>query len=217
MISTIATWNMASYTYDRVGRVMDVNDIRSKVVSYEHDDDGRRTKLTYSHSSYITYEYDEMDRLTKIKDDRSNVLAEYEYDELSRRTVVTYLNDANATYECDLGNRLGEVDNEINSSESLVYSYDTYDDVGNRLDMTFNSTDEHEYEYDNLYQLTDVNYPDASTVAYYYDEMGNPHSRRLQPMAIARQRRNRRPRPQRNQAVPLMEYRRGCRQRNEKP
>ncbi len=39
--------------------------------------------------------------------------------------------------------------------------------------MTFNSTDLHEYQYDCLYQVTDANYPDSSTVAYDYDDLGN--------------------------------------------
>ena len=32
---------------------------------------------------------------------------------------------------------------------------------------------EHKYLYDNLYQLTDVNYPDGNASSYYYDCLGN--------------------------------------------
>jgi YD repeat-containing protein len=39
--------------------------------------------------------------------------------------------------------------------------------------MTVNSTNDHEYEYDDIYQLTEVTYPDSSTVTYNYDEAGS--------------------------------------------
>jgi len=163
----------SNYRYDRAGRAKEVTDIRGKLVKYEYDAAGQRTKLTYPDNSYITYEYDEMGRLKKIKDNSLNVLAEYAYDELSRRAGLAYLSNAYAVYQYDLGNRLTNITNQINAGDSLAYAYNSYDNVGNRLNMVVNGTSQHTYTYDDLYQLTNVVYPGPSSVTYNYDAVGN--------------------------------------------
>ena len=165
--------DLTQYTYDRIGRVVDVNNPEGRLVSYEYDERGLRTKLIYPDSSFITYEYDAMSRLTKIIDDSNTVLAEYEYDQLSRRTLLTLANDANAVYEYDLVDRLTQLTNHYSDTNSLSFYYNSYDNVGNRLSMLVDDTDEHSYDYDCLYQLKEVNYPDDEMVTYYYDSLGN--------------------------------------------
>ena len=164
---------LTSYSYDRIGRVSEVNDIESKLVKYEYDSRGLRTKLTWPDGSYITYEYDELSRLRRIKDDSSNILAEYTYDELSRRTLLTLGNDANAVYEYDLGNRLEKLTNNLDDSNSIVFDYNNYDNVGNRLSCKIDDANTQVYTYDNLYQLIYVDYNDGNTTNYYYDSRGN--------------------------------------------
>lgn len=93
------------FTYDRIGRVNDVNTAGSKLIGYEYDSRSLRTKLTYLDDSNVTYEYDSMSRLRKVKYNNSTI-AEYYYDELSRRTLVTLGNDANAVYEYNLNNQI---------------------------------------------------------------------------------------------------------------
>lgn len=166
--------DITTYSYDRIGRVEDVNDTESRVVSYEHDKRGQRTKLVYPDNSYITYRYDALSRLTKIIDDSNNVLAQYTYDELSRRTLVTLGNDANVVYEYDLGNRLKKLTNNLDDTNSIVFDYNDYDKVGNRLSMKVDDANAHSYTYDNLYQLINVDYNGGSiTSYYYYDSLGN--------------------------------------------
>ncbi len=165
---------LTTYSYDRIGRFVEVNDVYSKVVKYEYDVMGRRTKLTYPDDSYVTYEYDELSRLTEVKYNGSTI-AEYEYDELSRRTLLTYGNDANIVYEYDIANKLEKITNNFSGSDTNSFEY-TYDKVGNRLTMTVEGTDEHEYDYDALYQLTGVDYPAGwpdDVVTYNYDAVGN--------------------------------------------
>ena len=166
---------VTTYSYDRIRRITEVNDIESKIVKYEYDERGLRTKLVYPANSFITYEYDAMSRLKKVKwlGGLYWVLAEYEYDELSRRTLLTYLNDANAVYEYDLGNRLKKLTNNLSSSNSIVFDYNDYDKVGNRLNMKVDDANAHVYTYDCLYQLTDVNYNDGNIMSYYYDKLGS--------------------------------------------
>jgi YD repeat-containing protein len=71
------------------------------------------------------------------------------------------------------------VDNQTVSGQHR-YSY-TYDDVGNRMTMLVtdgSGTKTHVYGYDNIYQLTDVNYPAgydylATDTTFNYDAAGN--------------------------------------------
>ena len=165
--------NVTQYSYDRIGRVSDINDPEDRLVSYEYDNRGLRTRLTYPDDSYINYEYDAMSRLTKITDDSNNLLAQYQYDELSRRTLVTLGNDSNAVYEYDLTNRLTKLTNNIDDSNAITFEYGNYDKVGNRLSMKVDDENAHTYTYDNLYQLTFVDYNDSKTVSYSYDSLGN--------------------------------------------
>ena len=164
---------VTKYSNDRIGRITEVNDIESRTVKYEYDERGLRTKLVYPDDTFITYGYDAMSRLVEVKMSGTSVLAEYEYDELSRRTLLTLLNDANAVYEYDLGNRLKKLTNNLSSSNSIVFDYNDYDKVGNRLSMKVDDANAHEYTYDCLYQLTDVNYNDGNIMSYFYDKLGS--------------------------------------------
>ena len=163
---------ITSYLYDRIGRVNDVNDIEFRTVSYEYDERGLRTKLTYPDNSFITYEYDASGRLKNIKDSDGNNIAEYDYDELSRRTLLTLANDANVVYEYDLANRLTKLTNNIDEGNSIIFDYDNYDDVGNRLSMAVDGNED-SYAYDEIYRLIKVDYNDGSSTSYTYDCVGN--------------------------------------------
>jgi YD repeat-containing protein len=165
-------------TYDTAGRLIQVDYPGDKVVSYEYNAAGNRTKLTYPDDSYITYEYDQLNRLTKIRNQASTVLAEYTYDKLSRRTNLSYANGTSIEYDYDWSNRLLDVNNVTNTG-NYKYAY-TYDKVGNRLTMLVDDTDQHTYTYDNIYQVTDIDYPAGyswiSDTTLSYDDAGNRES-----------------------------------------
>ena len=169
--------SVTEYYYDTLGRISSIRDPQTRDVGYDHDNMHRRNELTYPDSSFITYDYDEMGRLTDIiDDDGTTVLAHYDYDELSRRTLLTYNNGTSVSYDYedeapvsddDLGNRLEQIDNNINGTY-ITFDY-TYDDVGNRLSEIADGTP-HDYVYDFVYQLTDV---DTGATTYSYDSVGN--------------------------------------------
>jgi YD repeat-containing protein len=166
-------------TYDSAGRLIEVQYPGDREVSYQYDAAGNRTKLTYPYGSFITYEYDQLNRLTKIRDDANSVLAEYAYDSRSRRDEMTYANGRSIQYQYDVASRLLRIINETGSPWH-EYGY-TYDKVGNRLSMLVNDTDLHTYDYDKIYQITDVNYPDgyeylAHDTTFDYDAAGNRSS-----------------------------------------
>ena len=168
--------DVTDYEYDRVGRVKKVTDAADRIVKYEYDDRGLRTKLTYPDNSYVTYQYDAMSRLTYIKDSSSNVLAHCGYDELSRRVLLTLGNDTSAAYEYDIADRLKKLTNDFDNGcdpNKLVFAYNSYDKVGNRLTCKINNADDDIYDYDKLYQLTYVDYSNGNTVSYEYDALGS--------------------------------------------
>ncbi len=74
---------------------------------------------------------------------------------------LDYANGTGIDYAYDTGFRLTDVNN-VTDTGQLKYAY-TYDDVGNRLSMSVtdsSGTRIHLYDYDNIYQVTDVNYPE---------------------------------------------------------
>ncbi len=96
-----------------------------------------------------------------------------------RRTALDYANGASIAYEYDAASRLLEIDNQTNSGYHR-YGY-TYDKVGNRMTMVVSDgsgSKTHVYSYDDIYQLTDVNYPTgydylATDTTFNYNAVGN--------------------------------------------
>jgi len=66
-----------------------------------------------------------------------------------------------------------KITNNFSVGGSLIYDYNNYDKVGNRLSMKVNDANAHVYEYDNLYQLTIADYNNGSQNRYDYDPLGN--------------------------------------------
>src|SRR3972149_1385714 len=116
--------------------------------------------------------------MTAVRNAGGTALASYSFDERSRRSGLDYTNGAYADYTYDAASRLLVLDNQTNSS----YHKYTYDYVGNRMSMTANHngvTGVHVYSYDDIYQLTGVNYPEgfdpnlATDTTFNYDAAGN--------------------------------------------
>ncbi len=147
-----------------------------KSVGYEYDLSGNMTKLIYPDGSYLTYSYDKLNRLDQIKDESGNVIADYTFDDIGRRTQLDRLNGITTTYQYDAANRLINNTSKVSSSSVIITSNTyAYDKVGNiTLKTTLNG--EHKYFYDNLYQITEVDYPDGypfTDMVCGYDALGN--------------------------------------------
>lgn len=165
--------DITEFYYDRLGRVSDINDPEDRLVSYEYDELSRRTKLIYPDDSYIVYQYDADSQLDKILDSNDNVLADYDYDDLGRRTLLTLGNDANTVYEYDLNNRLIKLTNNIDDTNSIVFDYNDYDKVGNKLSCKIDDLNTQMYYYDEIYRLILVDYNDGNSTEYLYDCLDN--------------------------------------------
>jgi len=162
-----------SYQYDALNRVTQTA-AAGKTISYEYDKLGNRTKLTYPDASFITYQYDNLNRLTGIQDQGNATIAGYGYDTLSRRTNVNLANNTQTVYTYDSLNRLSNLSNTGGGGTISTFGY-SYDAAGNRLSKAAAGGTE-TYGYDNLNQLTSVQYPTAaafSNTGFNYDPLGN--------------------------------------------
>lgn len=162
---------MTTYAYDALNRVTSVTNPGSRVVGYSYDAAGNRTGITYPDGKTVTYTYDDANRLTRASDWNSRQ-TNYTYDNAGNLTGQANPNNTSISMTYDAANRLtGLINTSTVSGTVASFSY-TIDKVGNRTRVV-DTEGTTSYEYDKLYRLTAVTYPDAKSAAYQYDPMGN--------------------------------------------
>jgi RHS repeat-associated protein len=165
------TTGTTTYVYDALNRVTSVTNPGSRVVGYSYDAAGNRTSITYPDGKAVAYTYDAADRLTRATDWLGRQ-TNYTYDNVGNPTGQTNPNNTSISRTYDASNRLtGLINTSTVSGTIASFSY-TLDKVGNRTKVvdTEGTTN---YEYDKLYRLTFVSYPDSASTVYQYDPMGN--------------------------------------------
>ena len=166
-----------AYLFDDANRLLSVTLPDDKTLAYEYDLVGNRTRITYSDESYVDYTYDALNRMDQVIDQEENVLADYSYDVL-RRTGLQYLNGTSVSYDYNDANWITALFNTQSDQGDISEFAYTHDEAGNRLTNTA-SWGTQTYSYDNIYQVTQVDYPDGypfSDMTYYYDPVGNRDS-----------------------------------------
>lgn len=174
------TTEAVRYAYDPLNRVTNVFVVGlNKTVSYEYDAVGNRSAMIDPDGGRTEYEYDALNRLTALSDPGSNTWT-YAYDAINRMTNLTMPNGIVATYQYDVGSHLTNLVYR-NSTNTILQSFAyTYDAVGNPLSVKREDNQYEIYQYDDIYQLTRVDY-DATNAAsastnwteYVYDLVGN--------------------------------------------
>jgi RHS repeat-associated protein len=160
-----------TYAYDALNRVTSITNPGSRVVGYGYDAAGNRTGVTYPDGKTVTYNYDDANRLIRVADWASRQTT-YAYDNVGNLTGQTNPNNTTVSLTYDAANRLtGLIHTSTVSGTIASFSY-TMDRVGNRIRVV-DTEGTTTYEYDKLYRLTSVTYPDATFAAYQYDPMGN--------------------------------------------
>ncbi len=167
-----------TFAYDRIGRLTQTTTKYSFLsghtytVSYAYDAAGNRTSMTDPANGVTNYSYDSLNHLTGLTDFNSNSFG-FTYDALSRRTQLTRPNGVSTNYAYDNLSRLLSVLHQVGLTTIDGATY-TYDNAGNRTSKVnqLNGGTEN-YTYDQIYQLTQVVQGLNTTEAYTYDAVGN--------------------------------------------
>ena len=189
------------YTYDLVGKVLNVNDptgtyafaydnmgrligtttsysflgSRNFTNAYTYDSASNRTGFTDPESGSTTYTYDTLNRLTSLVPPSAFGSGSFgfSYDALSRRTQMTRPNSVATNYSYDNLSRLSSVLHQLSGSTIDGSSY-TLDSAGNRTSKTDQrAAVTTSYGYDSIYQLLSAVQGSTTTESYTYDPVGN--------------------------------------------
>ncbi|MFH1230942.1 MAG: Ig-like domain-containing protein [Planctomycetota bacterium] len=164
-------------TFDDLNRLTNVtNNKLSKSIAYNYYEDGTRKSMDGPESdNTVSYAYDNAKRLKTVK--LNNIVTgSYDYSKLSLRTKLTEGNGAYTDYTYDPTTRwLTGVYNKKSGGTIISSFVYTHDKVGNRKTMKLTSGDVVDYDYDQIYQLTDEARTGTSPyqIHWGYDEVGN--------------------------------------------
>ena len=167
------TVGVSAYQYDALDRLTQYGG-PTGVLTYTYDLNNNRTSITHPGGDVVTYAYDDADRLHTVTDWASRVTT-YTYDAVGRQTNLSYPNGVEAVNAYDDADRLLSIVHTSPISGVIAAFTYTVDAVGNRLSME-DLEGTTSYQYDKLYRLTGVTYPDGEQVTYAYDPMGNRQS-----------------------------------------
>jgi RHS repeat-associated protein len=138
-----------SFTYDFRGNVLKETDQLLRTTEHEYDKAGRHVRTRFFDGSERRYGYDDIGRLTSVTDERDKT-TRFEYDPgcacPERVTKVINALDEPTTIERDAAGRIKMVK----------------DAAGRETRLTFDDRD----------RLTEIAYPDSTTVAMTYDNVG---------------------------------------------
>ncbi len=171
------------YGYDNLSRLIQVteNYIEAGPIDhqtnlsthYGYDRVGNRTVITNAQGYTSSYIYDALNRRIE-QTNAEGYTTRYGYDQLGNRTIMTDANTiagqggAITTFYYDRVNRLTEID----YSDSISDVQISYDAAGNRKTM-IDGSGQSDYDYDELYRLSDITDGADQRVGYRYDAAGN--------------------------------------------
>ena len=163
-----------SYIYDSRDRLTRQDNPDGSFLAYTYDGNGNRLTVETG-AGTTTYTYDELDRLDTVTDPDSG-LTDYDYDEVGNMAQTVHPNGTITTYVYDDLNRLLNLTTTDSLSNVLTSFVYTLDNVGNRLQIAELSRTV-DYDYDDLYRLTQEAVTDATngnvTFDFTYDKVGN--------------------------------------------
>ena len=166
-----------TYYYDDAKRLKEYkynvfNDIFSIENIYDNDDNIINKKIMLgTNSQSIANSYDKEDYILESDLDSTNI--KYSYDELKRIVRKKINNCYDILYDyVSIGNRTSSLIKSI-TNDTNKYTYN-YDNVYNVTDIYLNSNKEHHYEY-NIYNelIVDKDYSNNIKTEFLYDNNGN--------------------------------------------
>ncbi|WP_017327148.1 polymorphic toxin-type HINT domain-containing protein [Synechococcus sp. PCC 7336] len=152
-------------------------------IEYTYDEASNRTSVSTPNGT-TTYTFDAQNRLETVTDPNQGVTT-YQYDLAGRLTLTEFANGTEERRGYDNLNRLTrlttvQIDAET-GEETVIAGFEyTLNNIGHRLQITEHDGRITQYEYDDVYRLTqerilDPDDPtnDGRTIDYTYDALGN--------------------------------------------
>ncbi|MCH5280115.1 MAG: PKD domain-containing protein, partial [Lachnospiraceae bacterium] len=177
--------NITRAAYDGRGNVLSVTDAMGGTTSYSYDSMNRVTQVINAISAKETYTYNARGLLAEAKDNAGNT-TEYIYDDIGRITrkkdalgTISYTYDKNGnvltvsdkngtiTRTYDALNRVTSVTD--HQGNTISYGYDQ---LGNRISITYAGGEKVRYTYDKTGRLLTVTDKDGNVTYYAYDKNG---------------------------------------------
>ncbi|WP_136799360.1 RHS repeat-associated core domain-containing protein [Desulfosediminicola ganghwensis] len=144
--------------YDPLGRLLLTSDAYNGQIDYEYDILGNRVRMVDPDNGVMQYRYDVNNRLTSFIDPEGKKTT-YQYDSMGRVVSKTMPNGVTTEKVYDDENRLVRIESYSRKNGVISSFAYTHDAVGNRTSVQEEDAGVTTYEYDNIYQLTKVNYP----------------------------------------------------------
>ncbi|WP_113673562.1 RHS repeat-associated core domain-containing protein [Vallitalea guaymasensis] len=174
--ATISNNGIERYNYNKNGLITDKIMNNETILSYKYNANNQIKSLTDIQGNTINYTYDSQARIKEVKENTST-LATYNYKD-NQLDAVNYNNGISINYHYNKDNQVTVITHKKDSNQILnTYEY-IYDLNGNIIEKQENQQST-KYEYDQLYQLTKVNYPNNIEEKYTYDVSGNRQKRTL--------------------------------------
>ncbi|MCT4597257.1 MAG: DUF6531 domain-containing protein, partial [Vallitalea sp.] len=174
--ATISNNGIEKYNYNKNGLITDKTINNKIMLRYNYNKNNQIKSLTDLQGNIINYTYDNQSRLAEVKDN-NNILATYNYSD-NQLNGVTYNNGISINYNYNKDNQITKMTHKDNNDKAInTYNY-IYDLNGNIIEKLENQQPT-KYQYDELYQLTKVIYPDSTQESYTYDISGNRQRKTL--------------------------------------
>ncbi len=152
------------YTYNKDGSVATRVDAGGTTTSYAYDDLGRLTTITYPGAT-VSFQYDVSGNMVGMTD--TTGVTSFTYDSLNRLKTVTDANGKSVTYGYDeVGNRISMT---YPGSRTVSYQYDSRNMLTMVTDWLGGVTS---YAYDDAGYLARADYPNGTYTTYAYDGAG---------------------------------------------
>jgi len=135
---TFPNGNYFEYEFYSFGKLKSLKDKKNQTKLYDYDADHRLTKITFNTGATIEYFYDEAKNVKKIEDSELGTI-KIEYDKINRVTGI------------------------ISNGKNYTFSYN---DIGKRIEKINSENSIITYDYDDLYRLEKLNFPDGTVKTY---------------------------------------------------
>lgn len=153
------------YSYDPLGRLLQIRDAENNTRNFAYDSLGRRTfQSKLGSSAGWSYVYDQNGNLIQRADLKNQVI-NYSYDELDRLLTE---NDLSFAYDQGV-NGIGRLSKVHRPGYERTYGYDLWGRVTSEHKQIADQSFDFAYAYDQLGAVTSLSYPDGSVAHYTYD------------------------------------------------